>query len=63
MRVICKVDYGQFDLNEIYTYTFHNNKYYVVGKYSDTEFNKRQFDSIFKPINNKNKNENRSYNC
>lgn len=51
MKAICKTDYGQFEYNKIYNYSYlyHNNmkKYYVVGEYSDNEFTKRQFDTIF----------------
>jgi proline dehydrogenase len=53
MRAVCKIDYGQFELNENYKYffTYENNikKYFVKGKYSESEFTKRQFDMIFYP--------------
>lgn len=65
MRVVCKVDYGQFEYNKTYesSYQFQNNfkKYYVVGEYGTNEFTKRQFDSIFKEYAI-NKNQNKSYN-
>jgi hypothetical protein len=51
MIAICIVDYGQFEINKKYNYTYQNNtkKYYVNGDYSNTEFNKRQFDVMFIP--------------
>jgi len=65
MKAICKVDYGQFEYNKVYNYSYvyqQNNmkKYYVVGEYGDNEFTKRQFDSIFteKILNN-----NKNFNC
>lgn len=51
MKAICKVDYGQFECNKKYDYkyTFQNNviKYFVAGDYSESEFTKKQFESIF----------------
>jgi len=51
MVAICKVDYGQFECNKKYNYkyTFQGNviKYFVVGEYSESEFTKKQFESIF----------------
>lgn len=65
MRVVCKVDYGQFEYNKTYdySYSFQNNfkKYYVVGEYGTNEFTKRQFDAIFEVLI-VNKNKNKSYN-
>lgn len=57
MKAICKLDYGQFELNKIYdySYSFENNniKYFVSGQYCDNEFNKKQFDTLFSPKNKK----------
>lgn len=65
MRAICKIDYGQFEYNKAYkySYAFENNiiKYYVVGQYGDTQFNKKQFDAIFIAENSKNKNKSFNY--
>ena len=65
MRVVCKVDYGQFEYNKIYeySYSYQGNmiKYYVIGEYGSSEFNKRQFDAIFN-VSTINKNQNKSYN-
>jgi len=51
MTAICKNDYGQFEYNKKYEYSFNNktNKYQVTGEYSNIEFTKKQFDSIFIP--------------
>ena len=67
MRAICKVDYGQFEYNRTYNYyySYENNmkKYYVNGEYGNTEFTKRQFESIFTfSENNTNKNKT-NFNC
>ena len=51
MKIMCKIDYGQFEYNKKYDYkySFQNNviKYFVTGEYSETEFTKKQFESIF----------------
>jgi hypothetical protein len=51
MTAICKNDYGQFEYNKRYKYSFNNktNKFQVNGEYSKIEFNKKQFESIFIP--------------
>lgn len=51
MKATCKVDWGQFETNKKYNYSYQNNtkKYYVIGDYSSTEFTKKQFDVMFKP--------------
>lgn len=53
MKAKCKVDYGQFEINKKYNYSYQNNtkKYHVDGQYSKSEFTKRQFDSMFIPEN------------
>lgn len=62
MRAICKIDYGQFEINKKYNYSLSEyKKYYVDGLYGKTEFNKRQFDAIFTIEKNK-INKNKSYN-
>ena len=66
MKAICKIDYGQFEHNREYnySYSFENNmkKFHVKGDYGSNEFTKRQFDGIF---TNKipERNENKNYNC
>jgi hypothetical protein len=64
MKAICKTDYGQFEFNKVYkySYSYENNykTYYVIGQYSDTQFTKRQFDAIF--ISEKPENKNKSFN-
>jgi len=66
MKAICKIDYGQFEYNKTYnySYTYINNmkKFYVIGQYSNTEFTKRQFDAIF-TSESLVKNKNGLYNC
>jgi len=66
MRAICKMDYGQFERNREYnySYSYQNNfkKFHVKGQYADSEFTKRQFDTIF-TTKLPNKNENKNYNC
>lgn len=56
-KVLCKIDYGQFEFNKKYEYyySFQNNikKYFVKGLYGDNEFNKKQFEAIFEVKNNK----------
>jgi len=51
MKAICKIDYGQFEYNKTYkfSYKYENNmkKFYVIGEYCNTEFSKRQFEAIF----------------
>ena len=51
MKAICKIDYGQFEFNKLYNYSYSylNNmkKYYVMGQYGSNEFTKRQFDVMF----------------
>jgi hypothetical protein len=51
MTAKCKVDYGQFEINKKYEYYLQNQRYYVNGEYSKSEFTKRQFDSMFIPDN------------
>ena len=48
---MCRVDWGQFEYNKRYDYSYQNNnkKYYVNGQYGKTEFNKKQFDVVFVP--------------
>lgn len=64
MRAMCKIDYGQFEYNKMYkySYAFENNNitYYVIGQYGDTQFTKRQFNAIF--ISEDLKNKNKSFN-
>ena len=65
MRAVCKVDYGQFEYNKCYnySYSYDNNmkKYHVNGEYGKTEFSKRQFDAIFTSYElDKNK---KNFNC
>lgn len=52
----CKIDYGQFEFNKTYeySYTIKNNikKYFVKGLYGDNEFNQKQFNTIFETKNN-----------
>jgi hypothetical protein len=61
MRAICKLDYGQFENNKSYNYSYtKDNKYHVDGQYGKTEFNKRQFDALFSL--EKSKNQNKSFN-
>lgn len=59
MRAICKLDYGQFEMYKIYNYFYSqkDNKkiFYVEGLYGTTEFNKKQFDTLFNQIINNNK--------
>jgi len=52
----CRIDYGQFEANKKYDYIFKNNtgRYHVDGLYSESEFTKKQFTSIFIPINQNN---------
>lgn len=56
MRAICKIDYGQYEFNKTYeySYTIKNNikKYFVKGLYGDNEFNQKQFNTIFETKNN-----------
>jgi hypothetical protein len=49
MKAVCKVDWGQFEINKKYYYSYEKNlrKYYVNGDYEKTEFTKKQFDVIF----------------
>ena len=51
MKAVCKIDYGQFEYNKSYNYSYlienNNIKFYVVGQYGDSEFNRRQFEAIF----------------
>jgi len=65
MKVACKIDYGQFEYNKIYdySYSYKNNMkiYYVTGPYSSNEFTKKQFDVIFTPYVYKKHNIN--FNC
>jgi len=65
MRAICKIDYGQFEFNRIYDYSYYydNNmkKYHVKGEYGNTEFTKRQFEMMF-TTETLNKSKNNSYN-
>lgn len=61
MRAICKLDYGQFEFNKNYDYSYSTDrKYYVDGQYGKTEFNKRQFDVLFTPETKQK--QNKSYN-
>jgi hypothetical protein len=66
VKAICKTDYGQFEYNKVYNYSyaFQNNmkKYYVIGEYGDNEFTKRQFDAIFQEKITTNI-PNKNYNC
>jgi len=63
MRAICKLDYGQFEFNKTYDYTYTTDrKYYVDGQYGKTEFNKRQFDALFTSEKKQNQNQNKSFN-
>ena len=54
MKARCKIDYGQFETNKKYDYSYQNQtrKYHVDGQYGKTEFTKRQFDVMFVPDNN-----------
>lgn len=53
-RVICKVDYGQFEVNKIYNYSTKIKSYIVQGQYGETNFNRNQFNTIFSQLNNTN---------
>lgn len=59
MKAICKLDYGQFEMFKTYNYSYtqKQNKliFYVEGLYGTTEFNKKQFYTLFNQINNNNK--------
>ena len=68
MKAICKIDYGQFEYNKIYKYSYEyeNNikRYYVIGQYGDSQFTKRQFDVVFTSESSDiSRDKNKSFNC